>query len=233
MGNRLSEETQIGATSYAYAAANRLTSVAGQSYSWDANGNLLSDGTSTYTYDHANRLVAVGQGGVNYAYAYNGLGDRLRQTVDGVTTTYTLDLAAGQLTGWDLRAPWIERIIYAVRPKREVDRGSTVSLFLYGAGYTAIGMGCTGPILAGLIMHSISFGGQASWIALLVFTATMGTLMLLVSALISADGKVWLELAGKPGVRIKMAGGAILILAGVFNLYSVVWPESFRSVLFP
>lgn len=83
------------ATSYAYDAANRLTNVAGQSYSWDANGNLLSDGASTYTYDKANRLVAVGQGGVNYTYAYNGLGDRLSQTVSGVTTNYTLDLAAG------------------------------------------------------------------------------------------------------------------------------------------
>ena len=28
-------------------------------------------------------------------YGYNGLGDRLRQTVNGVTTEYTLDLAAG------------------------------------------------------------------------------------------------------------------------------------------
>ncbi|MBI3159529.1 MAG: hypothetical protein HYZ26_08035 [Chloroflexi bacterium] len=68
---------------------------AGQPYAWDANGNLLSDGTSNYTYDHGNRLEAVGQGGVTYTYAYNGDGDRLQQTVDGVTTNYTLDLAAG------------------------------------------------------------------------------------------------------------------------------------------
>jgi RHS repeat-associated protein len=59
---------------------------------WDNNGNLLSDGTSTYTYDAANRLKTVTQGANSYSYVYNGLGDRLSQTVNGVTTQYTLDL---------------------------------------------------------------------------------------------------------------------------------------------
>jgi RHS repeat-associated protein len=48
-----------------------------QEYDWDDNGNLLDDGTNTYT------------------YAYNGLGDRLSQTVDSVTTKYTLDISGG------------------------------------------------------------------------------------------------------------------------------------------
>ena len=30
-----------------------------------------------------------------FSFAYNGLGDRLQQTVDGITTDYTLDLVAG------------------------------------------------------------------------------------------------------------------------------------------
>lgn len=62
---------------------------------WDANGNLLSDGVSTYAYDHANRLISLTQGGSTYAFAYNGLGDRLQQAVDAVTTSYTPDLNAG------------------------------------------------------------------------------------------------------------------------------------------
>ena len=65
------------------------------SYTWDPNGNLLSDGTSTYTYNHANRLAGVTQDGVTYSYAYNGMGDRLQQSVDGMATNYTLDLNAG------------------------------------------------------------------------------------------------------------------------------------------
>ena len=68
---------------YQYDAANRLIEAGGVSYTWDANGNLLNDGTSTYTYNYANRLAGVAQDGVTYTYAYNGMGDRLRQTVDG------------------------------------------------------------------------------------------------------------------------------------------------------
>jgi hypothetical protein len=42
----------------------------------------------------ANRLVAEDSGRY-LGFSYNGLGDRLSQTVDGVTTNYTLDLASG------------------------------------------------------------------------------------------------------------------------------------------
>ena len=82
-------------TIYAYDAANRLTSVNGVPYSWGANGNLLNDGVNTYTYNHANRLVGMIDGECTYAFAYNGLGDRLQQTAGGVTTNYTVDLNAG------------------------------------------------------------------------------------------------------------------------------------------
>ncbi len=97
VGNRLSvTSNQSPVISYTYDNANRLTSVNGQAYTWDANGNLLSDGLLTYAYDQANRLKAV-RGGQSAAssYAYNGLGDRLSQTVGVTTTRYALDPAAG------------------------------------------------------------------------------------------------------------------------------------------
>jgi len=50
---------------------------------------------SIYTYDHANRLVGVSGAGLTASYGYNGLGDRLRQTANSITTEYALDLAAG------------------------------------------------------------------------------------------------------------------------------------------
>ncbi len=59
---------------------------------WDDNGNLLNDGVNTYTYDHANRLISVVGSPTTSSYKYNGLGDRLQQTVDSVTESYTLDL---------------------------------------------------------------------------------------------------------------------------------------------
>ena len=95
VGNRLSLTTSNGSTSYEYDAANRLTSVNGVVYTWDNNGNLLSDGLRSYAYDHANRLVQVVSGTLTTQFMYNGAGDRVAKTVDGVTTDYVLDPAAG------------------------------------------------------------------------------------------------------------------------------------------
>jgi RHS repeat-associated protein len=95
VGNRLLQETHNATNVYAYDAANRLVEVDGVAYNWDANGNLLDDGERTYTYYHANRLTALSDQGTLYTYAYNGLGDRLQQSVDGVVSDYTLDIEAG------------------------------------------------------------------------------------------------------------------------------------------
>jgi len=92
VGNRLSQTTQLAVTSYQYDDANRLTSVDGVNYTWDNNGNLLNDGVNTYAYDSANRLTSFNG---TSSYAYNGMGDRLSQTVNGNTTNYTLDLNSG------------------------------------------------------------------------------------------------------------------------------------------
>jgi RHS repeat-associated protein len=95
VGNRLTQQTLTQTTVYTYDNANRLTNVNGVAQIWDDNGNLLNDGASTYAYDSANRLITVTQGANVYAFAYNGQGDRLRQTINGAVTTYTLDLNAG------------------------------------------------------------------------------------------------------------------------------------------
>ncbi|MDX1615410.1 MAG: RHS repeat-associated core domain-containing protein [Candidatus Promineifilaceae bacterium] len=95
MGNRLTENTHEESNTYTYDIANRLTSANGVSYTWDDNGNLLDDGASTYSYDHANRLAGVTHGSDTYSFAYNGMGDRLRQTVNGAPTEYTLDINRG------------------------------------------------------------------------------------------------------------------------------------------
>jgi RHS repeat-associated protein len=58
---------------------------------------LLDDGANTYTYDSANRLISVNntQSSTLSTYGYDGLGNRVSQTVNGVTTSYALDLNAG------------------------------------------------------------------------------------------------------------------------------------------
>jgi len=100
VGNRVYQEMNGSTTDYYYDNANRLYQVinwehGNYDYTWDDNGNLLSDGVYTYSYDHANRLVGVSGAGLAANYSYNGLGDRLRQTANSVTTEYALDLASG------------------------------------------------------------------------------------------------------------------------------------------
>ena len=95
VGNRLTQNANGTLTNYSYDNANRLTSVNGQTYTWDNNGNLTSDGLLTYSYDQANRLKQATQGANTYTFAYNGVGDRLSQTVGITTTRYVLDPAAG------------------------------------------------------------------------------------------------------------------------------------------
>jgi RHS repeat-associated protein len=99
VGNRLTQDTFLSGlltnTTYVYDDANRLTGVNGVTYTWDNNGNLLNDGVNTYAYDSANRLKAVSNQSTVTSYAYNGLNDRLRETVNGDTTTFTMDLNTG------------------------------------------------------------------------------------------------------------------------------------------
>jgi RHS repeat-associated protein len=95
VGNRVSASDLYGATTYGYDTANRLTGIDGVSQTWDNNGNLLNDGVNTYTYDPANRLSTVSGSAPTVSYAYNGLGDRLQQTIGSNTTTYLMDLNAG------------------------------------------------------------------------------------------------------------------------------------------
>lgn len=99
-------------TSYGYDTGGRLTSIVHadgggtlQSYSYtlDAMGNRTAvttpDGTENYTLDELNRLtnVTYANGDV-VSYTYDAAGNRLTQTVNGVTTnTYTYD-TAGQMT---------------------------------------------------------------------------------------------------------------------------------------
>ncbi len=98
VGNRTVQTQTITSTlvtNYSYDVANRLTSANGVTYSWDDNGNLLNDGLQAYTYDQANRLKQVVGGATTSTFGYNGLGDRLQQTVGITTTRYVLDPAAG------------------------------------------------------------------------------------------------------------------------------------------
>ncbi len=99
VGNRLSLEDQGGSTQYSYDAANRLLDTLRQpasgvpvatTYGWDDSGNLISKDvgglTTGYQYDALSRLTGTsGPEGI-FAYGYDPLGIRVRETRDGQTT---------------------------------------------------------------------------------------------------------------------------------------------------
>ncbi len=104
-GNRLTLSNYGTTTTwYAYGPYNQLCASSTSSvscatppsstvtkYTYDANGNLASktsSTTTTYAFDLDNRLVKAVTPATTYAFAYDGLGDRIREIATG-TGAYT------------------------------------------------------------------------------------------------------------------------------------------------
>jgi RHS repeat-associated protein len=96
--------TGVESVNFVYNGANQIECLDGNGdgacgdaqdivYTYDPYGNLISDGSKVYAYDAANRLVSVSDGVSTTIYTYNGHGDRMSKTVEGVTTSYVIDTA--------------------------------------------------------------------------------------------------------------------------------------------
>jgi RHS repeat-associated protein len=86
-GNRLARTSTVGpvpSAIHAYDANDRLASDA-----YDDNGNTTGSGGTTFAYDFENRITSVNGGLV--VFVYDGDGNRVAKTVDGVTTFYLVD----------------------------------------------------------------------------------------------------------------------------------------------
>ena len=70
---------------------NKLNQISSGGVTYDANGNLTNDGANGYTWDRANRLLSMG----GHSYKYDGVGNRVSQTVSSIVTQYLLDLQPG------------------------------------------------------------------------------------------------------------------------------------------
>ena len=84
--------------SYTYNDANQIQTVTTQgvgtiNYNHDGIGNLsgVSNGRS-FTFDYANRLTNATIGGDVHSFSYDGFGNRISRTKNGVHTRYLLDL---------------------------------------------------------------------------------------------------------------------------------------------
>ena len=107
-------------------------------------------------------------------------------------------------------------------------------LYSYGFGYTLLGIGCGGPIMAGLIVFALSQGGfMNALLAFAVYSLTMAFLMVVVSTLIALSKESLLSgLRQSTGV-IQRVSGALLLLVGAFLILSSLFITTFTSILFP
>jgi RHS repeat-associated protein len=96
---------------------NRLMQAGSDSLQYNNEGELASKGTNSYTFDYAHRLVNINNGATSYTY--DGAGNRIAATRDGVTTKYIYD-ASGNLIA-------------------EADASGTITkYYIYGTGLLAM-----------------------------------------------------------------------------------------------
>jgi YD repeat-containing protein len=98
-GNRLTKTTQDGTINYEYDGDNRLIkagsstgSLSSSLFFYDNSGNLIkkmtADKTMNYTYDYENRLIQYSDGANPVSFEYDGDGNRISKSVNGVKTKY-------------------------------------------------------------------------------------------------------------------------------------------------
>jgi len=109
-----------------------------------------------------------------------------------------------------------------------------IGLFVFGFMYTAIGIGCGGPILAGLSVFAFGAGGfYSALFAFLLFSITMALLMITISLLVGFSKGTILTKLRSSTVAIKKFSGVILILVGILLLLSSIYTQQFVGLLFP
>lgn len=77
-----------------YDSDNRIATASAATFSHDPNGNLTAitgSNAATYAYDVFDRLVQAASAGINAQYQYDGMGNRIKRTVNGNITKYIVD----------------------------------------------------------------------------------------------------------------------------------------------
>jgi RHS repeat-associated protein len=119
---------------YAYDNDNRLNNTTGAAFTYDANGNMLTKGADTFAYDYENRLTQAAVANTNYLYQYDGLGNRLRATRNGITTKYVLDVNGRMshvLAETDAGGTIVAYYIYGRGLISRIAAGGTAAYYLY------------------------------------------------------------------------------------------------------
>lgn len=142
-------------------------------------------------------------------------------------------LGLAQWFNVNLKPGLADKLAWWTRPNRD-GKGAAAPLYFYGLGYTAAGMGCTGPILAGLTVFALSTRGfNAALTAFVIFAVTMVGLMLLVSGLVATSQETLIRRLKASAPRIKQVTSILLVLVGLSNIFTVLNTDFFVWMLFP
>jgi RHS repeat-associated protein len=105
------------------------------SYTYDANGNTTAKGNRTFEYNQNNRLVKVTEDStVLGEYLYNGVGQRVKKTADGITTYFIYDFLDNIIAESDGTGTIHTEYLYRGRgrlAKADISETGSVSLYFY------------------------------------------------------------------------------------------------------
>lgn len=88
--------------------------------------------------------------------------------------------------------------------------------------------------MAAVAAFALSTGGFLSaFLAFLLFAATMGTLMLLISLLVGASQSALLKRLRSSSQAIQRVGSSLLILVGMGLIYFTIDSGRFQSIFIP
>jgi RHS repeat-associated protein len=89
VGNRLSVSTSLTGLTSGVFSYNPDDEVSSESY--DANGNATQVGAKSFTYDSENHMMSMSTAGTTVSMLYDGDGNRIGKSVNGVPTYYLVD----------------------------------------------------------------------------------------------------------------------------------------------
>lgn len=123
--------------------------------------------------------------------------------------------------------PFIQNIIGRINFRK--------SIFVYGMLYNGAAIGCTGPIMLGLVLYALSSGSFTSaFTAFLVFALTMGALMILLTTLIAIFKDAIVRKIVPLTSSIQKTAGFVMIFAGIsIVLLTLEGNRLFVKLFFP
>lgn len=89
VGNRLNDTSSLQGISSGSWTFNPDDEISSETY--DANGNVLTSGGKTFTYNSQNQMTSMAVSGTTVTMIYDGFGERVSKTVNGITTQYLVE----------------------------------------------------------------------------------------------------------------------------------------------